>query len=209
MNLKVNPIRNFCTAGLAGVAILTMSGVAAASAKVGEPAPGFQVPSADGKPVSLTDYAGKYVVLEWTNEGCPFVQKHYRSGNMQSLQGEFTGRDVVWLTVFSSAEGQQGHVDAAGAKTFKSKYNAASSGMLLDGDGKVGKLYDAKTTPNMYVVNPKGTLIYMGAIDDTPSADVSDIPDSKNYVKTALNEALSGKPVSTPVSKPYGCSIKY
>lgn len=205
----MNLLTSFYGAGLAGVVALAMNGGALASVNVGEPAPDFQAASADGNLVRLSDYVGKYVVLEWTNEGCPFVQKHYRSGNMQSLQGEFTARDVVWLTVFSSADGQQGHVDAAGAKAFKFKYNAASSGLLLDGDGKLGQLYAAKTTPNMYVVNPKGTLIYKGAIDDTPSADVSDIPGSTNYVKTALNEALVGKPVSTPVSKPYGCSIKY
>ncbi|MGQ0697074.1 MAG: redoxin domain-containing protein [Panacagrimonas sp.] len=202
-------MQSFRSAGLVGVVALAMSGSAHASVKAGEAAPDFQVASASGKPVKLSDYKGKYVVLEWTNEGCPFVQKHYKSDNMQGLQKDFTGKDVVWLTVFSSRDGSQGHVDAAGAKKFQADYKAASSAMLLDGAGTVGKLYEAKTTPHMYVVDPKGTLIYMGAIDDTPSADSSDIPNSKNFVQLALNESLAGKPVSTPVSKPYGCSIKY
>lgn len=199
----------FQKAGLAGVVALSMSSVAVASVKVGEAAPDFEVASASGKPVKLSDYKGKYVVLEWTNEGCPFVQKHYKGGNMQGLQKEFTGKDVAWLTVFSSASGKQGHVDAAGAMKFSADYKTASTAMLLDDAGKVGKLYEAKTTPHMYVVNPAGQLIYAGAIDDTPSADSSDIPNSKNFVKLALNEALAGKPVSTPTAKPYGCSIKY
>lgn len=202
-------MQNFHRAGLAGVVALAMSSAAIASVKVGEAAPDFAVASDSGKLVKLSDYKGKYVVLEWTNEGCPFVQKHYKSGNMQTLQKEFTGKDVVWLTAFSSTTGKQGHVDAAGAKKFSADYKTASTAMLLDGAGTVGKLYEAKTTPHMYVVDPAGKLIYAGAIDDTPSADSSDIPNSKNFVKLALNESLAGKPVSTPVSKPYGCSIKY
>lgn len=202
-------MHTFQKAGLAGVVALAMSGAAIASVKVGEAAPDFTVASDSGKPVKLSDYKGKYVVLEWTNEGCPFVQKHYSKGNMQSLQKEFTGKDVVWLTAFSSAAGKQGHVDAAGAKKFAADYKTASTAALLDDSGTVGKLFDAKTTPHMYLVDPVGKLIYAGAIDDTPSADASDIPNSKNFVKLALNEALAGKPVSTPTAKPYGCSIKY
>lgn len=202
-------VHSFRTAGLAGVVALAMAGAAQASARVGEPAPGFESPGADGKVVQLSDYKGRYVVLEWTNEGCPFVQKHYRSGNMQGLQKEFTARDVAWLTVFSSKVGAQGHVDAQGAKKFQADYEAAPTALLLDEAGTLGRLYDAKTTPNMYVIDPAGKLIYAGPIDDTPSADADDIPNSKNLVKAALDEALAGKPVSTPVSKPYGCSIKY
>lgn len=202
-------MQSFHKAGLAGVVALAMSSAAVASVKVGEAAPEFEVAADSGKSVKLSDYKGKYVVLEWTNEGCPFVQKHYKSGNMQGLQKEFTGRNVAWLTVFSSADGKQGHVDAAGAKKFSADYKAASTAMLLDGAGTVGKLYEAKTTPHMYVIDPTGKLIYAGAIDDTPSADSADIPGAKNFVKLALNEVLAGKPVSTPTAKPYGCSIKY
>jgi peroxiredoxin len=200
---------HFKGAGLAGVVALAMSGAAMAAATVGEPAPAFKAQAESGKEVSLADFKGKYVVLEWTNEGCPFVKKHYQSGNMQKLQTAYTGKDVAWLTVFSSKPGAQGHVDAKGAQKFKADQKAASTAMVLDASGTVGRLYDAKTTPNMYVVDPAGKLIYAGAIDDTPSADPADIPKSKNYVQLALDEAMAGKPVSTPVSKPYGCSIKY
>jgi peroxiredoxin len=202
-------MHTFRSAGLAGVVALAMSGTALAAAKVGEAAPDFSTQTGAGKQVKLSDYKGKYVVLEWTNEGCPFVKKHYSGGNMQSLQKEFTAKDVAWLTVFSSRAGAQGHVDAAGAQKFEADHKTASTALLLDESGSVGRLYDAKTTPNMYVIDPAGKLIYAGAIDDTPSADAADIPKSKNYVQLALNEALSGKPVSTPVTKPYGCSIKY
>jgi hypothetical protein len=202
-------MHSFRTAGLAGVVALAASGAAMASAKVGEAAPAFKADGAAGKAVNLSDYKGKYVVLEWTNEGCPFVQKHYKSGNMQKLQTAYTGKDVAWLTVFSSRPGAQGHVDAAGAQKFKTDEKAASTALVLDGSGAVGHLYDAKTTPNMYVIDPQGKLIYAGAIDDTPSADPADIPNSKNFVQLALDESMAGKPVTTPVSKPYGCSIKY
>lgn len=202
-------LHSFKSAGLAGVVALAMSGAAHAVPKVGEPAPDFTAPGANGKPVKLSDLKGKYVVLEWTNEGCPFVQKHYKSGNMQGLQKEFTGKDVAWITVFSSKVGAQGHVDADGAKKFQADYKTASTAMVLDDAGTIGKLYDAKTTPNMFVVDPAGKLIYSGAIDDTPSADAADIPKSKNLVQLALNESMAGKPVSTPVTKPYGCSVKY
>lgn len=202
-------MQSFRTAGLAGVVALAASGAALGAAKVGEPAPAFKAQGATGKAVSLSDYQGKYVVLEWTNEGCPFVQKHYKSGNMQKLQTEYTGKDVAWLTVFSSKPGAQGHVDARGAQKFKSDQKAASTALVLDDSGTIGRLYDAQTTPNMYVIDPDGKLIYAGAIDDTPSADPADIPTSKNFVRLALEESMAGKPVSTPVSKPYGCSIKY
>lgn len=202
-------MQSFQRAGLAGVVALAMGSAAAASVTVGAPAPDFEVPGDSGKPLKLSDYKGKYVVLEWTNEGCPFVQKHYGSGNMQSLQKTYTGKDVAWLTVFSSADGKQGHVDAAGARKFRADHKSSASAMLLDGSGAVGRLYGAKTTPHMFIVDPKGTLIYMGGIDDTPSADADDIPKSTNYVRLALDEALAGKPLSMPVSKPYGCSIKY
>lgn len=202
-------MQSFKTAGLAGVVALAVSGAALGAPRVGEPAPAFSAPGAAGEPVKLSDFKGRYVVLEWTNEGCPFVKKHYSGGNMQSLQKQFTGKDVAWLTVFSSRPGAQGHVDAAGAQKFQADHEAASTALLLDESGAIGRLYDAKTTPNMYVIDPAGKLIYAGAIDDTPSADPADIPKSQNYVQLALNEAMAGKPVSTATTKPYGCSIKY
>lgn len=198
----------FHTAGLAGVVALAAS-AAQAAVEIGKPAPAFSVAADNGKTLNLSDYAGHYVVLEWTNDGCPFVKKHYSSGNMQGLQKDFTAKGVVWLTVISSAPGKQGHVDAAGARTLSESRGAVPTAVLLDESGKVGQAYEAKTTPHMFVIDPKGKLIYAGGIDDTPSADTADIPQSKNFVKLALTEAMAGKPVSTPVSKPYGCSIKY
>lgn len=201
-------IQRFQSAGLAGVVALAMSAGAQAAVKVGEAAPGFEVAGADGEPVKLSNFRGQHVVLEWTNEGCPFVQKHYQ-GNMQGLQETYTEKGVQWLTVFSSKPGAQGHVDAAGAKKFKADYDAHSTALVLDEAGTVGRLYGARTTPHMYVIDPDGKLIYMGGIDDVPSADAADIPDATNFVRAALDQALAGEPVSTPVSKPYGCSIKY
>lgn len=180
-----------------------------AAVKVGEPAPDFQIAGADGQPHSLSDYRGKFVVLEWTNADCPFVRKHYSSGNMQSLQKEATRDGAVWLSIISSADGKEGHVDAAQATKLTEKRKAAPTAVLLDEKGTAGHLYEAKTTPHMFVIDPKGTLIYAGAIDNTPSTDPTDIASSKNYVKVALEEARAGKPVTEAVTKPYGCSVKY
>lgn len=180
-----------------------------AVAKVGEPAPDFQAVDSKGRTHSLSEFKGKYVVLEWTNADCPFVKKHYGSGNMQSLQKEATGQGVVWLSIVSSAVGKQGHVTPAAADALTEKRGAVPTAVLLDEKGDVGRLYDAKTTPHMFIVDPAGELVYAGGIDDTPSPDPADIPRSKNYVKTALAEALAGKPVSQAVTRPYGCSIKY
>jgi len=179
-----------------------------AAPKVGEAAPAFSLPGHDGKTHALADFKGKTVVLEWTNAECPFVKKHY-AGNMQALQKTYTGKDVVWLSVNSSAPGKQGHVDAAGATKIVKDKGAAPTLVLLDGDGKVGKAYDAKTTPHLYVIDKAGTLVYAGGIDSNPSADPADIPGATPYVKNALDEVLAGKPVTTAVTKPYGCSIKY
>lgn len=187
-------------------ALLALS--AQAAVKVGEPAPAFSLPGDDGKTHALADYRGKTVVLEWTNDGCPFVKKHY-AGNMQSLQKTYTAKDVVWLSVVSSAPGKQGSVDAAGAKALTQSRGAAPTSVLLDPTGEVGRLYDAKTTPHMYVIDGKGKLVYAGAIDSNPSADPADIPAATPYVKNALDETLAGKPVTVAVTKPYGCSIKY
>ncbi|MDM4770386.1 thioredoxin family protein [Solimonas sp. SE-A11] len=185
-------------------------GVTAAQAapKVGEPAPAFSATDSNGKTVQLSDYRGKFVVLEWSNAECPFVQKHY-AGNMQALQKEETAKGVAWLTVISSAPGKQGHVDGKQANALTQERGAAPTAVLLDPSGKIGHAYDAKTTPHMFVIDPKGTLVYMGGIDSIASADAEDIPDAKPYVRLALAEALAGKPVTEAVTKPYGCGIKY
>jgi len=181
----------------------------AQAARVGEHAPDFTATDSNGHTHKLSEYAGKYVVLEWTNRGCPYTQKHYSSGNMQNLQREWTAKGVVWLTVASSAPGEQGYVTAADENAYLKQANAAPTAALLDPNGTLGHLYNAKTTPDMYVINPQGVLIYQGAIDDRPSADPSDIRGAKNYVSMALSEAMVGKPVSVAAAQPYGCSVKY
>jgi peroxiredoxin len=179
------------------------------AARVGDPAPDFTATDTNGKVHKLSEYQGKFVVLEWTNRGCPYTQKHYNSGNMQRLQREWTSRGVVWLTVISSAPGKQGYVTASEENAYLKQANAVPTAVLLDPAGTLGHLYDAKTTPHIFIINPKGALIYNGAIDDRPTTDVSDVNGAKNYVSIALEEATSGKPVSNPTSRPYGCSVKY
>jgi peroxiredoxin len=179
------------------------------AAKVGDAAPNFSAAGSDGKTYRLSDYRGKFVVLEWHNNGCPYTQKHYESGNMQRLQKEWTEKGVVWLTVISSAPGAQGYVTADQENAYKQRMKATPTAVLLDASGEVGHLYNAKTTPQMVIINPQGTLVYDGAIDDHPTSDSSDIPQSKNYVELALSEATAGKPVGISTSRPYGCSVKY
>ena len=176
---------------------------------VGAAAPQFSLLDSAGKTVALSEFKGKYVVLEWTNPGCPFVKKHYESGNMQKLQAEFTKKGVVWLSVDSSAAGEQGSFSPAEAKTAKSGLYKDASDLLLDPDGTVGHLYGATNTPDMYIIDPEGKLIYEGAIDSIASADKEDISKATNYVQTSLDEALAGKPVDKAQTKPYGCSVKY
>lgn len=182
---------------------------AQAAAVVGKAAPAFQLTDLNGETVKLSDFKGKFVVLEWVNFECPFVRKHYGSENMQKLQKTYTGKDVVWISICSSAPGKQGHLTADEAKAATKEEGAAPSRFLLDPKGVAGKAYGAKTTPHMYVIDPKGKLLYNGAIDDTPSTKVADIPTSKNYVVAALDAALAGKSVPTNTTKPYGCSVKY
>jgi len=178
------------------------------AARVGERAPDFTAVDSNGNTHKLPDYAGKFVVLEWHNRGCPYTHKHYL-GNMQQLQREWTGRGVVWLTVISSAPGKQGYVTAEQENAYLKEVNASPTAVLLDPKGDLGRLYDAKTTPQMFVINPNGILVYDGAIDDRPTTDPADIPGAKNYLSQALTEAMAGKPVSIPTSTPYGCSVKY
>lgn len=180
-----------------------------AAVETGKPAENFTLADLDGKSHSLADFKGKYVVLEWYNSDCPFVKKHYESGNMQKLQKEYTGKDVVWLSINSSAAGKQGHYTADEYKKIAAENKTAPTALLLDHDGKVGKLYAAKTTPHIYIINPEGTLIYQGAIDSKASPSADDIATSENYVKTTLDAAMAGKPVATDTTKPYGCSVKY
>ena len=181
----------------------------ARAAKVGEAAPDFTAKDSNGKTVSLSQLRGKLVVLEWHNQDCPFVVKHYASGNMQKLQKEWTGKQVVWLSIISSAPGKQGHVDGAGANLDVEKHKAAPTATLLDPKGELGRLYGAKTTPHMFVIGKDGKLLYNGAIDDKPTTDPGDIAAAKSYITQALTEAAAGKPISTPTTPPYGCSVKY
>jgi hypothetical protein len=182
---------------------------AAVAAKVGSPAPAFTLVDSTGKTRSLADFAGKTVVLEWTNHECPFVRKHYGSENMQTQQRAATADGVVWLSINSSAPGQQGHVDGAEAEEIRSAARAAQTAYLLDPEGKTGRSYGAKTTPHMYVIDPSGVLRYAGAIDSIPSADTDDLPQATQYVPQALAELAAGKPVSVATTRPYGCSVKY
>jgi hypothetical protein len=199
----------------AAVMIASLAVVAApaqdahAAAVVGKAAPAFQLTDLNGETVKLSDFKGKFVVLEWVNFECPFVRKHYGSENMQKLQKTYTGKDVVWISICSSAPGKQGHLTADEAKEITKEKGASPTRFLLDPKGVTGKAYGAKTTPHMYVIDPKGKLLYNGAIDDTPSTKVADVPTSKNYVVAALDAALAGKAVPTSTTKPYGCSVKY
>ncbi len=177
--------------------------------RVGEAAPDFAGTDSNGKAHKLSDYRGKVVVLEWHNQGCPYTKKHYESGNMQKLQKEWTAKGVVWLTIISSAPGEQGYVTAEQENEYLKKTNSAPTAALLDPSGAIGHLYGAKTTPHMYVINPKGRLVYEGAIDDKSTADAKDIAGATNWVQAALTEVAAGKQVATPVTRPYGCSVKY
>ena len=191
------------------ILITLLFSTSALAAQVGAPAPAFELKDMQGKTVKLSDYAGKTVVLEWFNAECPFVKKHYESKNMQSIQEEYTKKGVVWLVVNSSAKGKQGHLTETSAKDIQGKWKIVASNILLNSTGAMGKAYGAKTTPHMYIIDGKGTLVYNGAIDSNPSTDATDIPTSKNFVKMGLTEVLAGKPVTTASSAPYGCSVKY
>ena len=201
--------KNLLLTTLAFSALCSGALFAATTPRVGTPAPGFSLTDSNGKTHSLGELKGKYVVLEWFNPGCPFVQKHYKSENMQKLQKEFTGKDVVWLTIDSSAPGEQGHLSPADANKQMSDWKMNSTALLLDADGKVGHEYGATNTPHMYVINPQGELIYSGAIDSKSTASPADIAGATNYVKAALDEAMAGQPIKTATTKAYGCSVKY
>jgi len=194
------------------IAIAIAAGlVATAQAAVspGVTAPDFTLGAVDGSSVRLSQFRGKYVVLEWFNSECPFVQKHYNSGNMQRLQSTFTSKGIVWLAINSTNPQHSNYRDAKRSRQIMSDWKATPSSLLLDPDGKVGRAYGARTTPHMYIVDPAGKLVYMGGIDDKPSFNARDIAGAKNYVVAALDELLAGQAVSANDTRPYGCSIKY
>ena len=193
---------------LIGLAALAMA-VPAFAVRVGQAAPSFTATASNGQSYNLSDFRGKYVVLEWHNNGCPYTQKHYNSGNMQRLQKEWTAKGVVWFTVISSAPGTQGYVTTAQENDYMKRMNAAPTAALLDPEGKLGKLYDAKATPQMILIGPTGSILYDGAIDDRPTEDPASLKGAKNYIDAALNDSFAGKAVGTPTSRPYGCSVKY
>jgi len=176
---------------------------------VGTAAPDFSLTDSSGNTHSLSQYKGKYVVLEWFNPECPFVKKHYGSDNMQKLQQEYTSKGVVWLTIDSNAPGTEGNMTPEQAQKIMSSWKTHQTALLLDPESKVARSYGAKNTPDMIVINPEGKIVYEGAIDNKATPNPNDIPSSTNYVKAALDESLAGKPVSSPTTKPYGCSVKY
>ena len=196
-------------AGAAFLAASLLPCTVSAQAVVGSPAPEFTATDSHGASHSLDRYRGKYVVLEWHNQGCPYTRKHYVSGNMQSLQKEWTAKGVVWFTVISSAPGQQGYVTDSQENAYLAQMHADPTAVLMDADGRLGHLYGAKTTPEMYVIDPNGKLIYEGAIDDRPTPDTADIKGADNYLTEALTEAMAGKAIATTYTRPYGCSVKY
>lgn len=193
----------------AALAVSLFASAPVHAAGPGQAAPDFALTATDGKAVRLSDHKGKWVVLEWVNPGCPYVQKHYDSNNMQALQKEFGGKQVVWLAVNSTKPGHPDYLKPADMQGWMKDKAAAPHATLMDEKGVAGRAYDARTTPHMYIVNPEGKLAYVGAIDDKRSYNPNDVKTSKNFVRVALNEALAGKPVSTASTTPYGCSVKY
>ena len=201
-------LRKFATSALVALAFIGIN--AMAEPAVDQPAPAFSAKTADGKTLDLASLKGKTVVLEWTNNECPFVVKHYdKSSNIPGLQKEFTNKGIVWLQVISSAEGKQGYVDGAGAIKVNKDRNATPTNTLLDPQGTLAKLYGAQTSPHFFIINDKGNLVYKGGIDSIPSSKAEDIPKATNYVREALNALADGKKIPNASTKPYGCSIKF
>jgi len=189
--------------------LFALATTAGAALQVGQPAPGFTATDTSGQRHALSDFRGKTVVLEWTNHDCPYVRKHYNAGNMQQQQKDATAQGAVWLSIISSAPGKQGHVTPAQADSLTAERDAAPSAVILDESGDIGRLYGAKTTPHMYIIDAQGTLAYMGGIDSIPSANPADIEKATQYVPAALAQVMQGEPVSKSVTRPYGCSVKY
>ena len=193
------------------VFLLLLAGVPLASAgpEIGEPAPDFTLPDTDGNIHSLEDYRGEWVVLEWLNYGCPYVQKHYRTGNIPSQQEKWRDEGVVWLAIVSSAPGKQGYYEPPEMNEKSEEWGGNATAVLLDPEGEVGRAYEARTTPHMFVIDPEGDVVYMGGIDDVPTSRDEDLERATQLVDRALTEAMDGEPVSVPTSRPYGCSVKY
>ena len=206
--MKTRSSRLFVSA-LAALAFAASTAPARAAPEIGKPAPTFSAVGSDGKTYDLAALEGKFVVLEWLNHGCPYVKKHYGGGNMQALQKEYTAKGVVWLSVISSAPGKQGHATAEQANAAVKEHGAHPTAVLLDESGAVGRLYDAKTTPHMFIIDSSGTLVYAGAIDDQPSFESESLAGATSYLRAALDEAMAGKPVTVASTKAYGCSVKY
>lgn len=200
---------NLPSLAVATIAVFALASPLAAAQKNGTLAQDFKLTDVNGKTVQLSQFRGKTVVLEWHNPGCPFVSKHYSSGNMQATQKAARQQGAVWLTINSGAQGKQGHMTGPEAKALIAKQKIQSTNYLLDAKGLVGKAYGAKTTPHMYIIDGSGTLVYQGGIDDKPTANTADINDARNHVLVALNEIKSGEKVSVAQARPYGCSIKY
>ena len=188
---------------------MTGAGACADEIKAGKAAPDFTFTDIEGTTAKLSDFRGKYVVIEWFNHGCPFTEKHYKSDKMQDLQRKYTEEGVVWIAVNSTNEGHANYQDAAMTRKEAEAYGTSATYIVLDPSGKIGKLYGAKTTPDIFIVDPQGKLIYTGAADSINSTDTDDIPKAENYIDLALTEAMAGKPVATPETKPYGCGVKY
>jgi len=203
------PSRSSSVFILAGLLTAALAAPVQAAPEVGKPAPAFSGTDTKGRTWSLSDMKGTPVILEWTNHDCPYVRKHYGSGNMQALQREAADAGYVWLSVISSAPGKQGHVTAAEADELTASRDAAPTAVLLDEGGDIGRAYGAKTTPHMFVIDADGILVYMGGIDDRPTTDPGDIEGADNYVRMAMSDMAAGRSVGTPVSRPYGCSVKY
>ena len=201
--------RAFTMLASAAAILLLPAGVSHAEPKVGSPAPAFSALNSDGKTVNLADYRGKTIVLEWTNDGCPYVRKHYGTGNIQALQKKCTDQGIVWLSVISSPPGEQGFADGARANALTAERKASPSAVLLDPKQQVARAYGATVTPHMYIIKPDGTLAYAGGIDDKATARPADVKDARNFVDAALAELKAGKPVSTPATRAYGCTVKY
>ena len=182
---------------------------AVGNVKVGAPAPAFTATDLRGQTRTLAEFKGKYVVLEWHNQGCPYVKKHYGSGNMQRLQRELTAQGVVWLTVISSAPGKEGNVTQPQEEQYLKDQQASPTDVIFDPDGTLGRTYGAKTTPHMFLIDPQGVVVYQGAIDDKPTYEAADVEGAKNFVRTAYEETKAGKPVTVSTTAPYGCSVKY
>jgi peroxiredoxin len=189
--------------------LFALAGTAGAALQIGEPAPEFSGTDTSGRQHALSDFRGKPVVLEWTNHDCPYVRKHYNSGNMQQQQQAATEQGAVWLSIISSAPGKQGHVTPAQADALTVERNAMPSAVIIDESGDIGRLYDARTTPHMYIIDADGRLAYMGGIDSIASADPADIAKATQYVPQALAQVMQGEPVAASVTRPYGCSVKY